>query len=280
VARPRRSRRTLVTIAVLVLVSVSLITFDERSGTHHITSGLKSIAHDVFSPLATGVNDILRPIGDFFAGSVNYGSLQTENQQLQATIGRLKLQLNESEGLQQRLRELDSLDHLPPPLDSLPKVTAQMTQFNLSNFDADLTIDKGRGDGVLVGMPVVAAGGLVGQVIEASHSTATVQLITDGRSSVGVSFGPSGQTYATVSGQGPGNPLLVQYVPAQTHLHKGEIMYTNGLAAGEFPPNVPVGVVHSYRATGGSSSMAVTMTPLANLDHLAYVDVVQWEPPL
>lgn len=265
---------------MLVLVSVSLITFDERSGTHHITSGLKSIAHDVFSPLASGVNDILRPIGDFLAGSVHYGSLQTENQRLQATIGRLKMQLNETEGLQQRLRELDSLDHLPPPLDSLPKVTAQMTQFNLSNFDADLTIDKGRGDGVLVGMPVVAAGGLVGQVIEASHSTATVQLITDGRSSVGVSFGPSGQTYATVSGQGPGNPLLVQYVPAQTHLHKGEIMYTNGLAGGEFPPNVPVGVVHSYRATVGSGSMTVTMTPLANLDHLAYVDVVQWEPPL
>jgi rod shape-determining protein MreC len=279
VARPRRSRRTLVTIAVLVLVSVTLITFDERSGTHHITSGLKSVAHDVFSPLTSGVNDILRPIGDFFAGSVNYGSLQSENQQLQATIGRLRLQLNQTGALRQQVRELDSLEHLPY-LGSLPLVTAQMTQYDLSNFDADITLDKGRSSGVLVGMPVVGAGGLVGQVVEASHGTATVQLITDSRSSVGVSFGPNNQTYATATGQGPGNPLSVQYIPAQTHLHKGEFMYTNGLAGGEFPPNIPVGRVHSFRATVGSGAMTVTMTPVADLDQLAYVDVVQWEPKL
>jgi rod shape-determining protein MreC len=264
---------------VLVLVSVTLITFDERSGTHHITSGLKSLAHDVFSPLTAGVNDILRPIGDFFAGSVNYGSLQNENQQLQANIGRLKLELNQTQALRQEVRELNSLERLPY-LDALPKVTAQMTQFDLSDFDADITIDKGRSEGVSVGMPVVGAGGLIGQVIEASHGTATVQLITDSRSSVGVSFGPNNQTYATVTGQGPGNALSVQYVPAQTQLHKGEKMYTNGLAGGDFPPNIPVGVVHSFRATVGSGAMTVTMTPLANLDQLAYVDVVQWRPPL
>lgn len=264
---------------MLVLVSVTLITFDERSGTHHITSGLKSVAHDVFSPLTTGVNDLLRPIGDFFAGAVHYGSLQSENQQLEATIGRLREQLNETQGLRNQLRQLDSLDDVPDP-GSLPTVTAEMVNSDLSDFDADITIDKGRGQGVLVGMPVVGAGGLVGQVVQTSHSTATVQLITDGASSIGVSFGPKGQSYATVNGQGPGNPLSVQYVPAQTPLHKGEIMYTSGLANGEFPANLPVGVVHSYHLTVESGAMTVTMTPLANLDQLAYVDVIQWEPPL
>jgi rod shape-determining protein MreC len=260
---------------VLVLVSVTLITFDERSGTHHITSGLQSVAHDVFSPLTTGVNDLLRPIGDFFAGSVNYGSLQQENQQLEATIGRLRQQVNETEGLRHQLRDLSALEHVPY-IGSLQTVTAQMTQFNLSNFDADITIDKGRSEGVSVGMPVVAAGGLVGEVIQASHNTAMVQLITDSRSSVGVDFGPGGQTYAQVTGQGPGNPLSVLYVPAGTPVHKGEKMYTNGLADGAFPPNIPVGLVHSFRPTVESGSIEVTMTPIANLDNLAYVDVVQW----
>jgi rod shape-determining protein MreC len=279
VARPRRSRRTLVTIAVLVLVSVTLITFDERSGTHHITSGLKSVAHDVFYPLTTGVNDILRPIGDFFAGSVHYGALQRENQQLEATIGQLREQVNETQRLRQEVQEFDSLNHVPDP-DNSPTVTAEMINFDLSNFDADITIDKGRSEGVLLGDPVVAAGGLVGRVVEASHNTATVQLITDSRSSIPVSFGPSGQTYAIVDGQGPSNPLSVLYVPAQTPLHKGEKLYTNGLAGGEFPPNIPVGVVHSFRVTVSSGAMSVTMTPLANLDQLAYVEVLQWEPPL
>jgi rod shape-determining protein MreC len=279
VARPRRSRRTFVIVAVLVLVSVTLITFDERSGTNHITSGLKSVAHDVFSPVTTGVNDILRPIGDFFAGAFHYGSLQRENQQLQATIGSLRLQQREAEALakqNQAIRQLENLPYLP----SVPTVMAPMISFDTSNFDADITIGKGRAEGVAVGEPVVAAGGLVGLVVEASHSTAEVQLITDPRSSVPVGFGPSNQTYATVSGQGAGRPLVVNFVAAETHLFRGEKMFTNGLAGADFPANIPVGVVHSFRTSLGSGSAAVTLTPLANLDHLAFVDVVEWEPPL
>jgi rod shape-determining protein MreC len=260
-------------------VSVTLITFDERSGTSHITSGLKSVAHDVFSPITTAVNDILRPIGDFFAGAVHYGSLQRENQQLQATIGRLRLQQRETAALAKQNQTLRVLDHLPYPL-SLPTVTAPLINFDTSNFDADITIGKGRDDGVTVGEPVVAAGGLVGQVIEASHSTAEVQLITDSRSSVGVGFGPSNQTYATVSGQGAGRPLSVDYVAAQTHLFRGEKMFTNGLAGAQYPPNIPVGIVHSFHSGVGSGAATVTLTPLANLNDLAFVDVVEWEPPL
>ena len=73
-----------------------------------------------------------------------------------------------------------------------------------------------------VGEPVVAAGGLVGQVIEASHSTAQVQLITDSRSSVGVGVRAENQIYADGRRAGTGSPLSVEYIPAQTPLHKGE----------------------------------------------------------
>ena len=66
-------------------------------------------------------------------------------------------------------------------------------------------------------------------------------------------FGPSNQSYATVIGQGAGSPLSVEYIPAQTPLHKGEIMYTNGLPAAQFPAGIPVGVVHSFRSTVGTA---------------------------
>lgn len=266
-------------VTVLVLVSVTLITFDERSGTSHITSGLKSVAHDAFSPITDGVNDVLRPIGDFFAGAVHYGALQRENQQLQATIGRLELDQREAQALakeNQALKALEGRDYLP----SVPTVAAPMISFDTSNFDADITIGKGRDEGVAVGEPVVGAGGLVGQVVEASHSTAEVQLITDPRSSVGVGFGPSDQTYATVSGQGAGRPLSVAFVSADTHLSRGEKMYTNGLAGSVFPAGIPVGIVESFHIDAGNGSVTVTLAPLANLDHLAFVDVLEWEPPL
>ena len=64
-----------------------------------------------------------------------------------------------------------------------------MTDYGTSDFAATIGISVGRDDGVQLNMPVVGAGGLVGQVVQANHHTATVRLITDGQSSVGARYG-------------------------------------------------------------------------------------------
>ena len=279
-AKPRRSRRTLTTLLVLVLISVSIITFDQRGDTHHVTSGLKSLAHSIFSPFQSVVNDILHPIGDFFAGAVHYGSLQQENNKLQATIGQLRQQVAERPGDARALQQITALQGLPY-LGSLKHVTAQTTEINPSNFAAVITIDKGRSDGVVVGMAVVAGGGMVGQVVESYHHSASVRLITDGASTVGVSFGTAACTSCTalIDGNGPGNPLSVDSVPPTATLHKGEIMSTNSLQGAVFPPNIPVARVSALRSVPGSTQKSVAVVPVANLGQLAYVDVILWQPP-
>ena len=93
-----------------------------------------------------------------------------------------------------------------PYLQSIPVVPAQTVDQNASNFTATITLDKGRADGVDVGYPVVAAGGLVGQVIQSFHHTCVVRLITDGQSKVGVVFGPASSTTASSTARGPGPP--------------------------------------------------------------------------
>jgi cell shape-determining protein MreC len=93
-------------------------------------------------------------------------------------------------------------------------------------------------------------------------------------------FGPGEQTYATVTGQGAGEPLSVLYVPSGAAVHTGEVMYTNGLAGGSLPKGLPVGVVRSVHQSPGSGSETVTLNPSADLSALAYVDVLQWEPGL
>ncbi len=82
-AQSRRSRRTL-TVIVLVVVSLSIISLDLNGRTHSLTSGIKSVANSVFSPLRHGVVDIFSPIGNFFAGAVHYGSVQAQNEKLAA----------------------------------------------------------------------------------------------------------------------------------------------------------------------------------------------------
>jgi rod shape-determining protein MreC len=275
VARSRRSRRTL-TVVVLVVISLSLISLDLNGRTHSLTSGIKSVANDIYAPLHQGVLDVVSPIGSFFAGAFHYSSLQQENEQLQRTIGQLRASQAERGFDQAQLRQLLALQNLPF-VGTLPTATAQTIDEYSSNFTATITLDKGRADGVDVGYPVVGAGGLVGQVIQSFHHTCIVQLITDGQSKVGVTFG--NQLTGIVDGQGPGNDLTLDLVAPHTPLTKGEPIYTSGLDAAAYPSGIPVATVESFHTAAGASQETVTVDPAANLGQLAYVDVLQWEPP-
>jgi rod shape-determining protein MreC len=260
---------------VLVVVSLSIISLDLNGRTHSVTSGVKSVANGAFSPLREGVVDVLSPIGNFFAGALHYGAVESENEKLQATIGRLRYEEAQKGFEQSQLHALTSLEHLPF-LGSLPTVTAQTQQVSTSNFTMTITIGKGRSDGVDVGMPVVGSGGLVGQVIQSFHHSAVVLLITDGQSKVGVTFG-KGLT-GTVDGQGPDASMTGDLVPPHTVMHKGEIMYTSGLDSASFPPGIPVAHVKSFHTSAGASQETISLVPQADLSLLEYVNVVLWEP--
>jgi rod shape-determining protein MreC len=202
--------------------------------------------------------------------------MQSQNEQLQQTIGQLRAAQAERGFEDNQLRQLMALQNLPF-LQSLTTVTAQTIDEYSSNFTATITLDKGRADGVDVGYPVVGAGGLVGQVIQSFHHTSVVRLITDGQSKVGVTFG--NQLTGIVDGQGPSSSMTADLVPPHTALYKGEIMYTSSLDAAAFPPGIPVASVRSFHTPAGASQETIEVDPEADLGQLAYLDVVQWVPP-
>jgi rod shape-determining protein MreC len=276
VARPRRSRRTLTTFVVLVLLSVTIITLDETGKAQVLFSGAKTAASDVYSPLRSGVNGVLDPIGRFFAGAVNYGSLQQENQKLQAEIETLEHQGAANRAASQQLTSLERLLRVEklPALAGITSVLAEVTAQTISNFVATVTIDKGRDTGVTIGEPVLGPGGLAGQVVDATRTAATVRLVTDARSKVGVTYGH--QQDATVAGQGARRDLDVQYVPTSTSISKGEHLVTSGLQGAAYPAGIPVATVTSERIVAGAPDRQVRATPIVDVSGLTYVDVLLW----
>ena len=276
-AKPRRSRRTLTTLVVLVLISVTIITLDASGKGHTLTSGIKSVATDVFSPFRSGVDDIVNPIGDFFAGAVHYGSLEEQNHKLQAALGAARMQGAMTPAQEKQVRKLTLLlkqKGLPATVQALPKVAAQTIARSPSNFAATITIDKGRAQGVVLTDPVIGYGGLVGKVVQDYHDSATVQLITDGQFKVGVVYGTD--QFATVQGQGTGKPLQVNYIAPTTKVAVGTTMLTNALAGASYPMNIPVGKITSVHTVTGATQKEVEAKPAADLSTLTYVLVVQW----
>jgi rod shape-determining protein MreC len=276
VAKPRRSRRPRNTLIILVLASITIITLDARGGLDSLTSGVKSVASDAFAPIRSGVDDIVEPIGSFLAGSVHYGAVRQQNQKLQDEINRLKSQTQQTQQTQEQLKQLTALLHIPY-LGNLTSVPAEVNDYNSSNFAATITISVGRDEGVGLNMPVVTGAGLVGQVVEVAHSTATVRLITDGASSVGVLYGVPG-SFASAQGQGAGKLLSVDLVPVTATLTKGELFETSGLNGASFPGGIPVGQVAEAKTGLTASQQSVTLKPLVDLTRLRYVSVVLWGP--
>ena len=266
-----RSRRRLLLVGVvgtLVIVTVYV--------TGGVVSGAKSIAHAVVSPFSWAADFVARPVGHMVAGMVNYSDLQAQNQQLRYQLGRETLQADQNAVAAEQLRQLSQALHIPVAA-SLGTVFAQVTDISPTNFSATFTIDKGQDEGVMDGMPVVGDGGLVGRVIASATHSSTVRLLTDTGSVVGATFGTGG-TNVLISGQGINNPLSVTGIPDNASIGVGGLLSTDGLQGGLFPPGLPVGRVTKLLINPGASTYSVSLAPTANLNNLAYVDVVLWEP--
>ena len=271
----RRTRRSITTFVALTLISIILIAFSGQASSG-VIGVVKSVGSAVVSPVVGIVDAVTRPIGNLFAGAINYGAVSAENGRLRATIGRLEQQRRSTAFQAQQLKELSTLQDVPF-LGSLKTVTAATTSIDASNFAATITVNKGTDDGVAIGMPVVGGGGLVGQVIDTTGHSSHIRLVTDGASHVGGVFGRS-STYGVVNGAAAGRPLSVDYVAPHTKVRVGQMVYTNGLNGAEYPAGIPVGTVRTASTPVNSIQMAISLAPAADLDHLAFVDIVIWVP--
>jgi len=267
-----RTRRRTWTLSIAVLATVLVLYF-----TTGVSTGLRAGANIVITPFSWAVNAVARPIGHLLAGTVNYSDVVEQNQKLRYQLGLAEERANEAWAYARQLQQLTTgLD--VPFVGSLPTVSAQVITLSPTNFAATVGISKGRDSGILVGMPVVADGGLVGRVIATTPSGATVRLISDTASSVGVTF-KSGKTSIVVSGRGLNSGLDSTGVPLGTSIVPGTKLSTDGLNGGLYPAGLPVATVKTVTLTPGAATYNLTLQPAADLRHLAYLDVVLWEPP-
>lgn len=270
----RRSARPRFTLLLLVLTAITLLTLDERGHAGGVFDQIRAFAQDAFAPVQSATHDALQPVGDFFGGVLNYGKLKTENarlrDQLQQRQGE-QLRAADAQRENQALKDQQKIDFVG----DVPTVAASVVSATASNFDQTVELDRGTDAGVANGMPVVASAGLVGRVVQVSRLRATVLLVTDPRSNVGVRLVGSGETWLA-AGTGPGAPLRLSLVDAKATVPVGDVVVTSGLQGGRYPPGIPVGKVAAAALPPGASQQDVTVRPAVDLRRLEFVKVLQW----
>ncbi|RYZ72271.1 MAG: rod shape-determining protein MreC [Lysobacteraceae bacterium] len=135
------------------------------------------------------------------------------------------------------------------------------------NIDLDptrqrLVLDAGTGDGVRLGQAVIDAGGLMGQIIQATASHSTVLLLTDPDHAVPVVVARNGVRLIVY---GRGDHLELSDVPLNTDVKQGDLILTSGLG-GRFPAGFPVGTVTRLRPDDSRAFLVGELEPSARLD--------------
>jgi rod shape-determining protein MreC len=275
VAAPRHTRSRFL-LLVLLLLGVTFVTLSERSGSQGVFNKARTYAQDVANPIQSAVHSALQPVGNFIYGAANYGKLEKENQFLRQELAQAQTATIGAESLQQESEQVLAQEHLDY-LGDIASVAAQVIDVGSANFEQTIEINRGSTDGIAVGQPVVSGGGLTGKVSSVSAHLATVTLVDDPSSVVGVRVLSTGVVGAA-AGEGEGNLLQVENVEVGAQVKRGDALVTSGLQGEDFPAGIPVGTVASVIAPAGGLQLSLAAKPYANLVDLQFVRVLLWSP--
>ena len=196
--------------------------------------------------------------------------LQKENDRLRKELDDARSSALRYQDAVRERRELLALSRFSDP-DGLQSVEARVNGGALNNFDETIEINRGSSSGVTMDAPVVTGAGLVGRVSSLTSGTATVELVTDPSSSVGVRLSTSGDV-GVARGRHRREPLEIGLIDLDTKVAKNEVLVTSGLDRSRFPAGIPVARVRSVRA--GTIQQEVTATPIVDLEHVSFVKVL------
>ena len=278
----RRVRSTRLVVLGLLVASLVTITLDARGGRDGAMAAIGRGLGAIVGPLQEGVAAVVRPIGSFVTNVFRAGTLAEENAGLREEIAELRAAASEVNSLRRDNAELRRLFGLSERL-GFQTMGATVTGETVGNFEWAVYIDRGAVDGVTVDMPVIAADGLVGRVVEVYRGSAKVMLIIDPDSSVSVRLDASGER-GVLQGQRE-EPLLFRLIDPETEVQPGETVETSGYSleeglGGIYPPSIQVGVVDSVEPDPSNLTLEVRVRPRVDFSRLYTVGLITGQQPL
>ena len=207
------------------------------------------------------VAELEREVGELRADNIRLQGLETENNQLKVELG---------------VRQ--TYDWIT--------VDAAVVQVNAENGRRMVRIDRGRVDGIQLGMPVVAKeggspAGLVGIVDALYAQTADVLLITDYGSSVSAHTTNSVRAKGLVLGQWQlGSRIKLVDLDPAVPVAPNDYVVTSGLSKGlatdtpmaKIPPDIPIGAVIDVERT--NHTQIAEVQPFVDPDRVRTVWVI------
>jgi rod shape-determining protein MreC len=271
--RDRPSRSVLI---ALLLACATLITLDHEGGTNSPIEPARQAVGEVFGPVENTTAAIVRPFTEvpgYFRSKENLeadlAALEAENAGLRREVETTDLDRNRLAEFEDLARSAADTGYALVPAHVIALGSGQ-------SFSHTVTIDAGTSSGVHADMTVMNNDGLVGRVVRATRTTATVVLILDLDSVVGGRLGSSMEV-GFLHGRGHlgDGRLDLDLVDDNAVANEGDTVVTWGSQGGApYVRGIPIGRVTAVFSSPRETSRRALIEPFVDFTALDLIGVV------
>lgn len=271
----KKQLQTKYTLLILTVVCVLTIFF---SLIFNISGGpLKSIAGFVFVPMQQGINHTGAWIFDTANDFRTLSDVLEENENLQAQVDALTVELTNTKMDAYELERLRSLLDLDAKYPTFEKVAASVVAKDSGNWFSSFTINRGTEHGIEKGMNVIAGSGLVGIVTDAGPNYSKVRSIIDDANNVSAMIPTTGDNL-TVSGdlKAMNESMMISFSGLRDDkgdIKVGEPVVTS-YVSDLYHQGILIGYISSIEDGSNKLTKVGKITPVVDFEHLEEVLVI------
>ena len=265
-----RRKKTIFLVTALSCIALSIATLNFRRPTF-----FENIFMFIIAPAQSGVTSVGGWIEDRIDFVSNLHEIERTNQRLREENQRLLYDMVRLELLELENERLTTQLALRPRYVGVELMAAYVISADPNNWSATFLINRGRRDGVLENMAVVADGGLVGRVLTAYSTTSLVVPIIDDTSAVSAQIRRSGE-FGFVRGDirlWESGFIRMENIDADADVLENDEIITSAL--GEiYPHGLEIGQVREIHMDPGGLTKHAIIQPVADFRQLSLVFVV------
>ncbi|GAW66052.1 rod shape-determining protein MreC [Geoanaerobacter pelophilus] len=256
-----RYRRFLLTAAILL---AAFLTYALNLRNKEHANPVERAVMTLTAPIAGSAAFLSGGVGDIWNNYIDLIEVRRENVELRRSVKRLNERIvanNEAIAENQRLKAMLDLKQSV----AIPSIAVSVIGEDSSAWFKTLVVNRGSDDGLVEGMPVVAAGGIVGRVIKVAPQSSRVLLLTDHASAIAAVVQRS-RARGIVRGAGGGRCSL-EFTVKDEDVKVGDTVISSGVG-GVFPKGLPIGEVTMVKKGEYGVFQTIEVRPTVNIGRL------------
>ncbi|GGM27330.1 cell shape-determining protein MreC [Paraliobacillus quinghaiensis] len=271
-------RKRLFTILIGFIILVGLIGFSLRDRDE--LSSVEQFLQDVVGWMQQAVHTPVEYTTNIISNINDVKNVYQENQILKEQLARYQRNLYEVQELRKENQELMSiLDKAQSDdITAFKSIHATISARSPEQWFKQVTINKGKQDGVQSNMAVITGEGMIGKVQSASQFTSTVLLLNgfdrSNRISVNVNLEGEEDASGFILGYDQDREaLLLEFTDYEGEIPEGEFVFSSGLG-GVFPKGLEIGAIQEMTTDQYGLTQVAYVKPSADLYNLNHVIVI------